>query len=127
MIDHWIVEADTLNLRYHTLAENPEQAISNWFEDLESEEIPMEGGLIVSDADDTEEHLRSIAFEALRRNLISNSTFYKVVNDRGIDVDNTTCELLRKNKGVRGVFQEIENGFFRKFEEEEEDDEWNDW
>jgi hypothetical protein len=136
MIDHWIVEADALDLIYHTLAEDPDQAITHWFADLQKEEIDISGGLIISDGDDTEEHLRSIAFEALRRKLISNSSFYKVVNDRGIDIDSATCDLLRANKGEPGIFRMTDKGYFRKTAErqqqefegfDDDDDEWNNW
>jgi len=130
MLDHWIVEADDLDARYHTLAENPNQAVTHWFADLQEEEINLGGGLVVYDNDKTEEYIASIAFAAIRRNLISNRAFYKVLNDKGLDIDNDTCELLRANKGKQGIFRPTKSGFFRKIEEEWEDDtedEWNNW
>jgi hypothetical protein len=128
MLDHWIVEADDLDARYHTLAEDPNQAVTHWFADLDEEEINLSGGLVVYDNDNTEEHIASIAFAAIRRKLISNASFYKVLNDIGLDIDNPTYELLKANKGTRGIFQRTESGLFRKIEEERDkdaEDEWN--
>jgi len=129
MVDHWIVEADGLEARYHTLASNPDQAVTNWFEDLEDEEINMSAGLFVYDADETEEYIMSIAFAAIRRKLISNKTFYKVLNDIGLDIDSPTYELLKANKGTEGLFRQTKNGFFRKPSEEEwnGEEDGNDW
>jgi hypothetical protein len=128
-MEHWIVEADELDMRYHTLAEGPDQAITNWFADLREEEININGGLIVYDNDNTEEYISSIAFAAIRRRLISNKAFYKVLNDIGIDVDDDTYLLLKANKGTQGVFRRTESGLFQKIEEEREkdEDEWNNW
>jgi hypothetical protein len=127
MLDHWIVEADDLDMRYHTLAESPNDAVTNWFEDLDEEEINLNGGLFIYDNDDTEEHLMSIAFAAIRRKLISNGAFYKIINNIGLDVDNPTYELLKANKGTQGIFRETESGFFRKIKEESDEDAEDEW
>ena len=127
MLDHWIVEADNLEMRYHTLAENPNQAVTHWFADLEEEEINLSGGLVVYDNDNTEEHIASIAFAAIRRKLISNGAFYKVLNDIGLDIDDDTCELLRANKGTQGIFRRTKSGLFRKIEEERDEDAADEW
>ena len=129
MVEHWIVEADGLEMRYHTHAEGPNQAITNWFADLREEEISLDGGLVVYDNNHTEEYISAIAFAAIRRKLISNGAFYKVLNDAGMDIDEPTYELLKANKGNLGVLRRTENGLFQKIQEEREadEDEWNNW